>query len=97
MSNQLPKNTYTEISEVLVVIQSIANQKGIRYLKTDVWGKTNKQTNKHYNMYLYYISKITWILEWLALYKANSILITFIRKSVGLWNTTQETKSKAIT
>lgn len=40
---------------------------------------------------------MTWILEWLALYKANSILITFIRKSVGLWNTTQETKSKAIT
>lgn len=29
--------TYTEISEVLVVVQSVTHQKGIRNLKTNVW------------------------------------------------------------
>lgn len=30
------QQTYTEISEVLIVVQSIAHQKGIRHLKTNV-------------------------------------------------------------
>lgn len=28
--------TYTEISEVLIVVQSVAHQEGIRYFKTNV-------------------------------------------------------------
>lgn len=43
-SNQL-QQTYTEISEVLVVVQSVAHQKGIWHLKTNVWNKYTDTTN----------------------------------------------------
>ncbi len=33
------QQTYTEISEVLIVVQSVTHQKGIRHLKTNVWNK----------------------------------------------------------
>ena len=33
--NQL-QQAYTEISEVLIVVQSVAHEKGVRHLKTNV-------------------------------------------------------------
>lgn len=36
----------------------------------------------------------TWILECLALYKTNSMLITLNRNPVGLWKTTMETTGR---
>lgn len=39
------QQTYTEVSEVLIVVQSVADQKGIWYFKANVWNKYTDTTN----------------------------------------------------
>ena len=40
-----PPQTYTEISEVLIVVQSVTHQKGVRHLKTNVWNKQHQSVS----------------------------------------------------